>query len=101
MRDVGQTLGAGRGWGKEVPRAGQGWAHWDVLFQSALWEDSVELRPQGPLRKDGEHHTFQDQGVHALKEEGRQGAGATRPEATRRQRTEGFVLPSQLGLPVL
>lgn len=80
-----------------MPRVGQGWAHWDVLFQSALWKDSVELGPQGPLRKDGEHHTFQDQGVHALKE-GQQGAEAIRPQATRRRRTESFLLPSQLGL---
>lgn len=56
------TGAGGRGRGRGAP-------YRDVLLQSALRKDSVELGPQGPLRKDGEHHTFQDQGVHALKDD--------------------------------
>lgn len=93
VRGLGQE-GVGMGqWGRSGSRgqgpegrhwegAGEGGAsYWDVLLQPALWKDSVELGPQGPLRKDGEHHTFKDQGVHALKEDGQRGAGVARPAA--------------------
>ena len=58
----------GRGIGAGEVRAGLG-SYWDVLFQPALRKDSVELGAQRPLCKNGEHHTFKDQGVHALKED--------------------------------
>lgn len=83
----GEGVGNGGGgdvrvWGQEVPRGGQGRAglgsYWDVLFQPALWEDSVELRPERPLCQDGEHHTFEDQGVHALQEDGQPRGRVTR-----------------------
>lgn len=75
-----------RVWGQEEPRGGQGRAglgsYWDVLFQPALWEDSIELGPERPLGQDGEHHTFEDQGIHALKEDGQpRGPSHEGPEA--------------------
>lgn len=79
--DIGKGTGAGEG----------GASYWDVLFQPALWKDSVELGSQRPLRKDGEHHTFKDQRVHALKGDAQQGAGVAR-------RTEGLrSAPSTAG----
>lgn len=70
VRDVKADTGKGLGGkGSASGRSGPG-SYWDVLFQPALWKDSVELGPQRPLCKYGEHHTFKDQGVHSLKEDG-------------------------------
>lgn len=62
----------GRGYREK--RAGLG-SYWNVLFQPTLRKDSVQLGPQRPLCKDGEHHTFKDQRIHALKQVGQKGAG--------------------------